>query len=128
MEATNIHSLFSTTTQFVIPSYQRAYSWGKDQREQFIQDLRDANNRYYLGHFLFEKVNEKDGLNLIDGQQRLTTVVIFFSCLCEEFRKRAACEDSELMTTRNRLHHVYIRDSFTNRRHFKTVYYDDAFF
>ena len=128
MEAINIQQLFSTAPQFVIPSYQRAYSWGKNQREQFIQDLRDATDRYYLGHFLFEKSKGSDGVNLIDGQQRLTTLVIFFSCMCQELKKRTDGDSAELETLASRLHHTYIRDSFTRKRHFKTVSYDDAFF
>ena len=60
MEASNIKKLFKTSECFIIPSYQRAYSWGRVQREQFIQDLRDASDAYYLGHFLFEKEEGKD--------------------------------------------------------------------
>ncbi len=128
MEDINIQSLFSTASQFVIPSYQRAYSWGANQREQFIQDLRDAVDRYYLGHFLFEKAEGNEGISLIDGQQRLTTIVIFFSCMQKELEKRGAKEDSEIAMTAKRLHHTYIRDNFTKKRRFKTVDYDDAFF
>ena len=54
---------------FEIPEYQRAYSWEKPQWEQFIEDLQNVQEKYYLGHFLFE-----DGENcyqVIDGQQRL---------------------------------------------------------
>ena len=127
MEAINIQSLFSTASQFIIPSYQRAYSWGTSQREQFIQDLRDAADRYYLGHFLFEKADGSDGVCLIDGQQRLTTIVIFFSCMQQELEKRSVSGDDIEMKAK-RLHHTYIRDSFTKKRRFKTVDYDDAFF
>ncbi|MBQ8714903.1 MAG: DUF262 domain-containing protein [Prevotella sp.] len=127
MEAINIQSLFSTASQFVIPSYQRAYSWGTNQREQFIEDLRDAVDRYYLGHFLFEKADGSDSVCLIDGQQRLTTIVIFFSCMQKELERRSVSGDDIEMTAK-RLHHTYIRDSFTKKRRFKTVDYDDAFF
>jgi len=128
MEAINIQTLFGTVPQFIIPSYQRAYSWGKAQREQFIQDLRDATDRYYLGHFLFEKPEGNEGASLIDGQQRLTTIVIFFSCMEKELEKRVETERVEIEMTAKRIHHTYIRDSFTMKRRFKTVDYDDAFF
>ena len=128
MEAINIQRLFSIAPQFIIPSYQRAYSWGSSQREQFIQDLRDAADKYYLGHFLFEKENGHEGLNLIDGQQRLTTIVIFFSSMCHELQKRMDGNEPDIANTAMRLHHTYIRDSFTKKRHFKTVSYDDSFF
>ena len=38
---------------FEIPEYQRAYSWEKPQWEQFIDDLKNVQEKYYLGHFLF---------------------------------------------------------------------------
>ena len=40
--------------RFEIPKYQRAYSWERDQWKQFLQDLKDAESGYYLGHYLFE--------------------------------------------------------------------------
>lgn len=63
---------------FEIPKYQRAYSWEWEQWAQFLEDLKDTESRYYLGHFLFE--SDGDGRYfVIDGQQRLTTCVIFIS-------------------------------------------------
>ena len=77
--------------RFEIPKYQRAYSWGKDQWKQFLQDLKDAESGYYLGHYLFEV--HDDVYFIIDGQQRLTTCVIFISAALdilaayEEYRR-----------------------------------------
>lgn len=81
MEQYNVIQLFNLG-YFEIPRYQRAYSWGKKQREQLIEDIRDAKGKYYLGHFLFEKNDDEKILKVIDGQQRITTLVIFFSSLC----------------------------------------------
>ncbi|MBC7446985.1 MAG: DUF262 domain-containing protein, partial [Hymenobacteraceae bacterium] len=77
---------------FAVPSFQRAYSWEKDKQvQQFITDLRDQPKKkpYFLGHFLFEQeqLNGNHFL-VIDGQQRLTTAVLFFSALCKELEKR----------------------------------------
>ncbi|MBL9156990.1 MAG: DUF262 domain-containing protein [Verrucomicrobiales bacterium] len=80
--ATSIFAdLFRAERHYAVPSYQRAYSWGDDQLKDFLSDLEDhpAGKSYYLGHFLFEK---GDGRRLvIDGQQRLTTIMIFFIAL-----------------------------------------------
>lgn len=95
--------------QIFVPSYQRAYSWDvlKDddktnQSKQINVFLDDLNNHvkgelkspYYFGHFLFRKQVNKDDrgkkYEIIDGQQRLTTIVIFLSALfsrLEDFRK-----------------------------------------
>lgn len=109
--------------QFEIPRYQRAYSWGKRQREQLIYDLREARGKYYLGHFLFES-NDDDIAYVIDGQQRLTTVVIFFSSLAAELEKRGDDYKHEIGNFRN----IYLKDYFKEQRRLKTVDYDDTFF
>ncbi len=73
--------LFREGRRYAVPSYQRAYSWGDEQLKDFLNDLEEhpAGKSYYLGHFLFEK---GDGRRLvIDGQQRLTTIMIFFIAL-----------------------------------------------
>lgn len=109
--------------QFEIPRYQRAYSWGKKQREQLIDDIREAKGKYYMGHFLFES-NDDVVSYVIDGQQRLTTVVIFFSSLAAELEKRGDEYKSEVGNIRN----IYLKDYFKGKRRLKTVDYDDTFF
>lgn len=125
MEASNIKKLFRTSDCFIIPAYQRAYSWGHVQREQFIQDLRDAANTYYLGHFLFEKEEGKEVMYLIDGQQRLTTIVIFFSCLKYALEGRNDLEDKKICRL---LGNQYLRDAIDDKARFETVEYDNPFF
>ena len=71
---------------FEIPEYQRAYSWEKPQWEQFIEDLQNVQEKYFLGHFLFE--DGEGCYQVIDGQQRLTTCMIFFSAVVNCFSAR----------------------------------------
>lgn len=61
-----------------IPAYQRAYSWGEKQIKQFINDLIEIKSKeYYYGHFILED-NKKDKIfEIVDGQQRVTTYVLF---------------------------------------------------
>ncbi|MFO1438743.1 MAG: DUF262 domain-containing HNH endonuclease family protein [Verrucomicrobiaceae bacterium] len=60
-----------------VPDYQRAYSWETKQIDLFIGDLVNPANRhgYYFGHFIVE--DSGSHLELVDGQQRLTTVILF---------------------------------------------------
>lgn len=95
MNADNIKDLFNPEKiEFSIPDYQRAYSWEDKNIDQFIQDILDNasyKKRYYLGHYLFERdTNRPEKLLVIDGQQRLTTIVIFMSCVYKELKKRSA--------------------------------------
>ena len=66
--------------KFIIPVYQRPYSWKKDNCEQLLNDLRDVYTYHYESHFFgsIVYVAQEDGDTeeriIIDGQQRLTTV------------------------------------------------------
>ena len=80
--AENIKSLFEASESIRIPAYQRAYSWENKQCSQFLEDLLEQKSkRYYLGQFLFEKDGET--LFIIDGQQRLTTTILFLSAIAK---------------------------------------------
>lgn len=70
--------------KLTIPEYQRPYCWGEKQISSLIRDLEkhqehDRNLRYYLGSIILHK---QDGaLNIIDGQQRVTTLALMMHVL-----------------------------------------------
>lgn len=74
--------------QFVIPIYQRVYSWKKEQCEQLWDDIiKIGGNDKMNGHFIGSILYVLDGntpsspLLIIDGQQRLTTIMLLFIAL-----------------------------------------------
>lgn len=71
---------------FNIPEYQRGYKWTDDNVTQLLVDLKnfrkgDASSFYCLQNITITKtfLNGKQCLNVIDGQQRLTTLFILVS-------------------------------------------------
>jgi uncharacterized protein with ParB-like and HNH nuclease domain len=76
----------SDIDKIVIPFFQRPYSWTKFQIDQFTSDFENAFENPGLKHFLglvvFVK-NDKDDkiIDIIDGQQRLSTIIILLSVL-----------------------------------------------
>lgn len=79
----SLKEFFQGDKQFLIPVYQRAYSWEKSHWETFLEDLEEATkgeNHYFFGNVLLEKI-ENGKFYIIDGQQRLTTIIIFVRCL-----------------------------------------------
>ncbi|MGL2620292.1 DUF262 and DUF1524 domain-containing protein [Helicobacter pylori] len=81
--------------QFVIPIYQRLYSWGKEQCKQLWDDIiKIGGNDKMNGHFIGSILYVLDGntpsspLLIIDGQQRLTTITL----LCIALRNHSSDE------------------------------------
>ncbi len=80
----------SQEKQFVIPIYQRVYSWEKEQCKQLWDDIvKTGGNDQMNGHFIGSIVFVQDGiyttshneLLIIDGQQRLTTITLLLTAL-----------------------------------------------
>jgi uncharacterized protein with ParB-like and HNH nuclease domain len=88
--------IINGTTQFVIPVFQRDYTWERDPQcaQLWCDVLRAARNDGEAGHFLgaIVYVPTSDALAgftrylLIDGQQRLTTLTLLLAALRDEIR------------------------------------------
>lgn len=84
-----LHKVFSTDYDFVIPSYQRPYAWGVDQASELFDDLWDFHKRekldgYFLGSIVLIKNEGLSHAEVVDGQQRLTTLTILLSCIANK--------------------------------------------
>ena len=69
---------------FYIPSYQRGYRWSIQQVKELLEDIEEfcekgSNGIYCIQPLVVNHNNEK--WNVVDGQQRLTTISILLSCL-----------------------------------------------
>lgn len=72
--------------EFSIPDYQRPYSWGIDESVQLLSDVAEAMDEsevepYFLGSIVLVKDPSDARAQVIDGQQRLTTVSILVAVL-----------------------------------------------
>lgn len=88
---TNIKDFFDgSSKQYAIPVYQRAYSWEEKQWSEFLEDLIETTkekNNYFFGNVLLEKPSNEVS-DIIDGQQRITTIIIFVRALCNVLKTR----------------------------------------
>jgi hypothetical protein len=94
-----IRQIFSNEFAFSIPSYQRPYSWGIDQAAELFGDLLVASEGfspratgaateatpYFLGSIVLIKREQSPDSDVIDGQQRLTTLALLLSALRVSF-------------------------------------------
>ena len=93
--------LFTHQTQYVVPRWQRRYSWGQPQIERLIEDILTAAEAddpkaiHYGGTMLtFQEPGPAGVVNtirVIDGQQRLTTVSILLACIADRLGPEGCC-------------------------------------
>lgn len=87
-----INGIFNGSRLLEVPFYQRAYVWDDEQWDRFLTDMEfvtKTKKPYFLGSIIFKSgkiPNTWDHFSdckiVIDGQQRLTTLMIFFKVLC----------------------------------------------
>ncbi|MGN8434601.1 GmrSD restriction endonuclease domain-containing protein [Helicobacter pylori] len=95
----------SQEKQFVIPIYQRLYSWEKEHCEQLWDDIikiggNDKANGHFIGSILYVRdgITHSSPLLIIDGQQRLTTITLLLIALRDhlndedEFLEKFSCQ------------------------------------
>ena len=133
MEASTTIKQMLAGNKIFVPTYQRAYSWDTviekgnppKQTNVFLTDLEDynkssTNSAYYFGHFLFEEKDSRT-FGVIDGQQRLTTIIIFLSALFNRLKAIRQLSEAEQETFED-----IIKRNSTCR--FETVDYDKQLF
>ncbi|WP_106477951.1 DUF262 domain-containing protein [Phytohalomonas tamaricis] len=114
----SLDSVFSENTIYKVPLFQRAYSWTSENVEQFTQDIEslykkvkenNSEDQHFLGGIVCVKkknesiLDEKVVYELVDGQQRLSTIVLFISRLTVEIERLSLSESqSELRRKRIR--------------------------
>lgn len=85
----NIYEILNGNKQFLIPVYQRFYSWDIDQCKRLWNDIVDMQKKEKAGHFVGSIVNIAEqamptGVQkymIIDGQQRMTTLTLLLLAL-----------------------------------------------
>lgn len=85
-----LSKIFSSDFEYHIPGYQRPYSWTKEETGLLFDDLynffqEEKSDNYFLGSIVLIKEEQKRYAEVIDGQQRLTTLSILFSAMADAF-------------------------------------------
>lgn len=122
-----ISGVFNGSRLLEIPFYQRAYVWGEEQWERFLGDMEfvTASKRpYFLGSIILKQESSgytwsevSEVRTVIDGQQRLTTMVIFFKALCAKIDANRLFERDFVLETGE----VALRHGKYDRQDFEKV-------
>ena len=135
-----IHTLqdIFTLSTFSIPQYQRAYAWNEEQLKAYLNDLRlqvaasekNSEKSYFLGTLLLHQVdpqNDSKNIHIVDGQQRLTTSVIFVAAALRALNDNPQVNEDGVINTKI-LKRNFIYDSDEDCQKFNTIQEDNPFF
>ena len=94
----SLSKLFTQREQYIIPDFQRPYSWGIDQCRKLYDDLVDAYNSdkdYFLGNIIMAVGEKQESQpNVVDGQQRLISLWLMFRSLSLIFPEMKVLEET----------------------------------
>ena len=85
-----LSKIFSSDFEYHIPGYQRPYAWTEDETGTLFDDLygffqTENTENFFLGSIVLIKDEQNRYADVIDGQQRLTTLSILFAVLADTF-------------------------------------------
>ncbi len=133
MKATeaNLLKFLRKSPQFVIPIYQRNYSWTAAQCEQLWADLIRAGrdemvNAHFIGSIVYverglSSVTSQEALLVIDGQQRLTTSTLLIAALAKHFETQGVGELLEAFSAKKLRNYYLLNPDEDGERHFKLL-------
>ena len=95
---------------FKIPDYQRGYSWENEQLEDFWRDLQNLDDKrvHYTGMVTVEHKKENDYYHVVDGQQRLTTIMILLKIILDKFDNNDWIGDENTGALKSELSNKYL--------------------
>ena len=88
VDQTPVSDIFSINSDRIyrIPKYQREYTWGINDWDALFNDVTENDPGYFLGSYICVNVQSINGtvLEVIDGQQRFSTIMLLFTALYEK--------------------------------------------
>jgi len=117
-QSITLSTLLNGDFRFEVPDYQREYAWGKEQWDALWQDIQsiESNGQHFLGSMVLvdrnTPIGERKVYEIVDGQQRLTTVLILLTALREKFRTEG--EDSRAKAINQK--YIWDYDSENNKQ------------
>ena len=128
--------------EYVIPSYQRPYAWTEDEAGALFDDLHDFyeteadEEQFFLGSIVLVKEEDKPLAEVIDGQQRLTTLTILLAAITSKLSGESRTDFNDYIIERGRHSlglepkprvHIRRRDNDFFKKYIQELNFDDLF-
>ena len=92
-----INEILTENRLYEIPTYQRPYSWDQDNSRELIQDIHNSflrnDNEYFIGSIITIEKEKNLLYEVVDGQQRLTTLTLIFAVLKRMISNSSSVQD-----------------------------------
>lgn len=89
-----------TKGSYVIPDYQREFAWGSDNIKELLNDINESglDENYFIGHMVLQGDFNGNNFEVVDGQQRITTITIMLCAIRDILIEKSSSEnlDNEL--------------------------------
>lgn len=109
---TDVLTLIKNAPQFIIPIYQRTYQWSEDECQQLWTDIRRVGQnptgwKHFCGSIVYiaddvSTLTQQAPVLVIDGQQRLTSVILLLAAICREVGEDEPVEGFSALALRDR--------------------------
>lgn len=92
----SVGDIFSVNKKYLVPRFQREYSWTKEEVDEFWDDIiqqiklvkkKPKNEEYFIGCIVLVGEDSKQDYLIVDGQQRLTTLTILLRAIVERLKE-----------------------------------------
>ena len=113
----DIKGVLDIEDNFFVPDYQRGYRWGENEVKQLLEDIYENGLKpYYLQPIVVKTIKNKS-YELIDGQQRLTTLYLLLNYLEKSFSEKSKTSRKYEITYETRKEtHSYLTDLDPNKK------------
>lgn len=102
IDSLTVSEIFHGQSRFTVPSYQRGYAWGDEQVKQLLDDVQEGlkdepEKSYILGQIITCINTETNSIDIVDGQQRMTTLFILLAKLWHSVRSHVAFDSISML-------------------------------
>ncbi len=88
-ETMSFFELFDNDKKYLIPHYQRRYDWDKENIEDYFESIVDhQKDLYYFGNIILIEKHLNNTYEIVDGQQRITTLYLLLFSLYQKSLER----------------------------------------
>lgn len=93
--------LSNSSQKLQVPKYQRDFVWDDYNADEFFRDLtvavKEKDKSYFLGTFIFSRNSDESLLDIVDGQQRITSIfILLIACRVFAFHRKNKARKSEV--------------------------------